>query len=366
MRQSTKRSIRICGASDSALDRRDAFEQVCNSDSQFDVLIGDWLSEGNMPSSVTRKLSGTAAGYETSFLTALTPALPAIARKGIKVIVNAGASDPQGLFNEVRNLLQEKNLSLKVEKFATAPIHAQAYLGSFGITKALEKGADIIIGGRVADASLAIGAAIWWHGWKRDQLSELAAALVAGHLVECSTYVTGGNYSGFKDIPNITNLAYLIVEIGSKGEVIITIGPPQITRTYPMQQPSSDANYPAEDFGPTTRGPLGWLVHSRSGDKGANANVGFWARNAEEYLWLRQLLSISKIQELLGEEYKEARKIDRFELPGLNAVHFLPHNHLDRGINSTSTYDTLGKNLAEYLRARFVDLPVQFLDQGKV
>ena len=68
-------------------------------------------------------------------------------------------------------------------------LFAQAYLGGRGIKKALQSGADIVLCGRVADASPVIGSAAWWHDWKDDQFQELASAFVAGHLLECSTYV---------------------------------------------------------------------------------------------------------------------------------------------------------------------------------
>jgi len=138
--------------------------------------------------------------------------------------------------------------------------------------------------------------------------------------------------------------------------------------TYPSQQPSHDPTDPTDlsSFGETTRGPIGRIVHARSGDKGCNANIGFWVRTAEEYEWLRSLLTISKMQALLGGEYREGNKIDRFELPGLWAVHFLLHDHLDRGVNSTRTYDLLGKNVAEFLRARHVDIPKRFLAAGDI
>lgn len=72
------------------------------------------------------------------------------------------------------------------------------------------------------------------------------------------------------------------------------------------------------------------------------------------------------MKQLLGAEFKEGNKIDRFELPGIYGVHFLLHDHLDRGVNSSSTYDILGKNLGEFLRARYVDLPEKFLLAGKI
>lgn len=102
------------------------------------------------------------------------------------------------------------------------PVAAQAYLGAFGVAKAFESGANIVICGRVADASPTIGGAIWWFNWNRENLPELASALVAGHLVECSTYITGANFSGFKTIPRNEDPGLPIAEIHANGEFLIT------------------------------------------------------------------------------------------------------------------------------------------------
>lgn len=541
--------------------------------------------------------------YERTFLDSLAPALSDIAKYGIKVAVNAGASDVEGLAEATKKLVKDKGLQgklnvawvsgddvlgfvkerLSVNKNASSSssevqenkwqkirnleiksgrlqgfsvfdawmegaevgdevrahlksqpqaselenlctgqklqnwefkdeiIGAQAYLGGLGIAKAFEQGADIVICGRVSDASPVIGATVWWHGWTRDDLDELANAFVAGHMIECSTYVCGGNFAGFKDLSpaDWIDIGYPIAEIGKKGEVVITkqkgtggvvsvdtckaqllyeiqgpwyfnsdvtavlegigfealstnrvrvtgvraeapppttkvgitarggwqaevhwflvgldirekarmmetqirhalgdlsrfhilnftlngtagegaseqnaatvdfrvfaqakrvqdiaparflkpiidlvmvsypggqfhldfrqgipkpvqeyfvclvsqedirhvvhmhdgrvldVAGPAVTRTFPSQQPSEDVSVvEAESFGQTVRGPLGWLVHARSGDKGSNANVGFWTRYRDEYDWLRWLLSTEKIKELLGKEYR--------------------------------------------------------------
>lgn len=71
-------------------------------------------------------------------------------------------------------------------------------------------------------------------------------------------------------------------------------------------------------------------MHSRSGDKSSNANVGFYVRNEDEYDWLRSTLTIAYLKDLLGEEYKGGL-IERFELPNIWGVHFLLFEHLDRG-----------------------------------
>ena len=137
-------------------------------------------------------------------------------------------------------------------------------------------------------------------------------------------------------------------------------------REYPRQQPSYETTSPVplSHFGPTVRLPLGSIVLGRSGDKCSDANVGFFVRHADEWEWLRSLLTIDKIKELLGPEEYTGNPIDRFEMQNVRAVHFLLHDHLDRGYDACSTYDTLGKNVCEYLRAKSVDIPVAFVQRG--
>src|SRR5205085_300812 len=74
------------------------------------------------------------------------------------------------------------------------PLTANAYLGAFGIAAALQAGADVVVTGRVTDASLVVGPAVARHGWSRTSYDELAGATVAGHVIECGTQATGGNY----------------------------------------------------------------------------------------------------------------------------------------------------------------------------
>lgn len=147
----------------------------------------------------------------------------------------------------------------------------------------------------------------------------------------------------------------------------IPIPSPSKTWVYPRQQESYDTASPlsSNSWGETVQAPLGYIVHGRSGDKSSDCNVGFFVRHDDEWDWLRSALSIAKIKELLQDEYKGG-KIDRFEVPALNAVHFLLRDHLDRGANSSSSYDILGKNVCEYLRAKFVGIPKRFLDRGKI
>lgn len=471
--------------------------------------------------------------------------------------MNAGASDPQKLHDQVVSLLKARGLSLNVawiegdevlsvvnqartegqdfrnittgqmlSDWAFEPVYAQCYLGCWGIVEALRAGADIVICGRVADAAPTMAAAAFWHNWTREQYQELAHSLVAGHLIECSFYVTGGNFSGFKALPQgvsvlldppiahvfadgtfevrkhetgsrsgcvsrdtcRSQLLYEIqgkryynsdvvaildqVKIEERGDNVVyvhNIGfekPPPTTKVgltaaggfqaeahyffagldieekaallekqlrsildeksfsklkfttsgVPASNPSSQdaatvdfrifaqsrsetalsqanfirpcfnivmSTYPgatfavdarqalpkpyleyfvtilplsllqhrahlpglgrtidisaptdttpykfqqeidesvelesSSSFGPTTVAPLGYVVHARSGDKSSDCNVGFYVRHDDEFEWLRSLLSVAKVKQLLQDDYNGGR-IERFELPNI-------------------------------------------------
>lgn len=149
---------------------------------------------------------------------------------------------------------------------------------------------------------------------------------------------------------------------------IIDIPPPSNTEPYQKNQRSYETPDPAKlsDFGETKLAPLGYVALGRSGDKASDINVGFFTRRDDEWHWLRTILTVDKIKELLGPADYSGNAIDRFEMPNLRAVHFLLHDHLDRGYNANSKLDTLGKNVCEYLRSKWVEVPIKFLDRGRV
>jgi hypothetical protein len=148
---------------------------------------------------------------------------------------------------------------------------------------------------------------------------------------------------------------------------VVDIPSPQITQEYPREQPSYDTKDPVDlaSFGPTTRAPIGYVAMGRSGDKSSNANLGLFVRHDDEWDWFRTMLSTGKLRELLGKD-DAGRQIDRSEFPNIRAVHFLLKDHLDRGFNSTSSFDSLGKNVCEYIRSKYVDIPNKFLERGRI
>lgn len=585
-----------------------------------DVITGDYLAEANLADSTLPSKAGHP-GWIPSALDGITRSLDLINEKRIKIIVNGGGLDPKGLAIEVDKLIKSKKLKLrlaivegddlmhKVHALLASKsiphldsanpsvklepstldfldpekdmpiVTANAYLGYRAIKKGLDLGADIVICGRVADASPVMAAAAWWHGWQETDYDELAAALVGGHLIECSTYVTGGNFSGAYERPvsDFVDIGCPIAEIAADGGVVVTkhealggfvtedtvkcqllyelqgdiylnsdvkadlsaitvsktstqnrvfvtgvrghppppttklavfyragfqaeillnasgyatdhkwdvqeaqvrerlrawhalddlevldfqrvgvpmedpdcqlasttymrifaqarqaesvrkvaaawnytfmthfpgmhcsldlrtalpkafvayypalipqaeidesvsvfadnawkriiVGPPQ--KTEPLQP---RANYdpshttPLSTFGPTTRRPLGDIALARSGDKGANVNIGLFVRAAEEWTWFQSFMTTDRLKQLMGRDWRDEFHVERVEFPGIRAVHFVVYGLLGRGVSSSRLLDSLGKGFAEFIRARHVDIPVKFLgDRAKL
>ena len=107
--------------------------------------------------------------------------------------------------------------------------------------------------------------------------------------------------------------------------------------------------------------PLGNLVFARSGDKGGNANVGLWVRNAQAWPWLQHFLTTPRLIQLLGGEWKDYFKIERCEFPHIWAVHFVIRGILEDGVSSNKRLDGFAKSIGEFLRARYVELPKELL-----
>jgi hypothetical protein len=100
-------------------------------------------------------------------------------------------------------------------------LSANAYLGCWGIVDALDRGADIVITGRTTDAAVVCGPAAWHHGWDRDDWDALAGAVVAGHVIECGTQATGGNYSFFTEVDGMERVGFPWAEVAADGSMVI-------------------------------------------------------------------------------------------------------------------------------------------------
>ncbi|KAL3474389.1 hypothetical protein BJX99DRAFT_260494 [Aspergillus californicus] len=609
-----------------------------------DFITGDYLAEVNLANNAAAWRAGHHPGYEETAWEGLQQTIDVITEKRIKVIINGGALDPKALAIKVQELVNAKHLDLRVaylsgddlypqvgpnmpttkedlqhldtDNISANPpaltyaflretgkedpipmVSAHAYLGARGIVAGLQDGADIILCGRVADASPVIAAAWFWHSWTETDYNRLAGSLIAGHLIECSAYVTGGNFSGFDndkyDLDDLVEPGFPIAEIDSSGNCVVTkhpgtggfvnvdtvrcqllyelqgtvylnsdvsahigdvvvedagkdrvrisgikgsppppttklavfyqggyeaeillnatgyatskkwdllekqllrsipesavkeletlefqrIGTPSPTPTTqtsstiylrifiasrsqtaigavglalkrislrhfsgfhctldtrtaiprpflayypalikqsdldekinflttvndntsngsirtssiktgnpphyePLKQrenydpPSSLQSQAQEQFtGPTKSIKLGDIVLARSGDKGGNLNIGFFIpanpspnTSAEKtdlgWLWLRTFLTTSRMQELLGDDWREEYCIERVEFPRIHAVHFVVYGILGRGVSSSSRLDGFGKGAADWIRDLTVDVPVEVL-----
>ena len=586
-----------------------------------DVITGDYLAELNLGNDAEAYTKGEHSGWCQTAWDGIEMSAELLAEKKIKVVINGGSLNPKGLALKVHEFVRSKNLDLtvayvegdnllprideilskttddvdlphldknnaniKLEKdsrvFLDHPdrnpiISANAYLGGRAIRKGLEEGADIVICGRVADASPVIGAAAWWHQWKDDDFDALAGALIAGHLIECSSYITGANFAGFYkyDIPQLLNLGLGIVEVEANGDCIVTkhealngfvtadtvkcqflyelqgniylnsdvkadtthiriedVGkdrvrvsgtkgypPPPTTKLAvfykggwqcemlfnatgyatakkwalleaqmrakltewavidkldvldfqwvgrPEENPScqlasttymrvfaqaqdkdavakvlpafainsmqhfagfhssldfrtaipkpyiafypgiieqavlnegvsiiekdssnisrhavgppskTEALAPREDyeptsavdlssFGETVMAPIGDIALGRSGDKGANVNIGLFVQTDQEWEWLRSLLTKAKVKEMMGSDWQDWYHIERVEMSNIKAVHFVVYGPLGRGVTSSKILDALGKGFGEFIRAVHVPIPKKFLE----
>lgn len=626
------RPVRVANASGARGDPAYQMRRQCTL-GDIDFITGDYLAEMNLAENAVAMADGSHEGWEPHAWDGIRTCLDVIVERGIKVVVDGGALNPKGLAEKVADLVREKGwakrcrvayvegddlveevrrgvergevvghldgenqevkgrLAGNVRDFVRGGkgvpgkevVTANAYLGARGIKRGLEEGADIIICGRVADASPVIGAAWYWYGWADGDWDRLAGALVAGHLIECSSYVTGANFSGFDeyDFENLmVDLPFGIVEIDRDGTGVVTkhpgtkgvvnedvvkcqflyelqghiylnsdvtancanikieeVGkdrvrvsgitgspPPPTTKlaifykggyesqllfnatgyataekyrlleaqfrnqlkvhglsdqfqlldfqrlgvpeanprsqhasttylrlfsqadtqetlvgllqcfqeiamqhysgfhlsldtrtalprpylayypglykqndlkesvsiissdtssssssskppqTFPAGHPptyspvSPRASYetasprPLSSFGPTRRARLGDVVLARSGDKGANINIGLFVRRAAHYPWLQSFLTVARMQELMGDDWKpEKYVVERVEFEGLNAVHFVIYGPLGRGVSSCRLLDALGKGFADYIRDKVVDVPESVL-----
>ncbi|MGY1615480.1 acyclic terpene utilization AtuA family protein [Geodermatophilus sp. SYSU D00691] len=585
-----RRPVRIANCSGFYGDRLSAAREMVEG-GPIDVLTGDYLAELTMLILWKARRKDPTAGYARTFLAQLEQVLGTCFERGVKIVTNAGGLHPLGLAEAVGDLAARLGVPARVaavtgddlldrlpelqaagvdlahldtgEKLADSglrPLTANAYLGGWGIAEALAADADVVVCPRVTDASLVVGPAAWWHGWRRTDWDALAGAVAAGHVVECGPQATGGNYAFLDEIRDRRAPGFPIAEVAADGSSVITKHPdtgglvsvgtvtaqllyeiaepayanpdvvahfdtvaltqeapdrvrisgtrgspppdtlkvalnalggyrntmtlvltgldveekaawaeqllfdqlggrgafaetdvrllrfdvpdaptneqatahlritvkdadaekvgrrfsdaavglalggyagfhatspptpesaygvywpalvpadavahavhlPDGTRqtiphppTWPVAPPAEPAPPPAAPAGPTERVPLGRIAGARSGDKGGNANVGFWVRDDDAYAWLAAEITPQRIRELLTEAADLEVRV--FPLPNLRAVNVVVVGLLGEGVASSTRPDAQAKGLGEYLRSRLVDVPAALLRSG--
>lgn len=587
--------LRIANCSGFYGDRLAAAREMVDG-GPIHVLSGDWLAELTMLLLARQRQRNPDAGYARTFVTQMTDVLGDCVERGIRVVTNAGGQNPTGCARAIERICDEAGIDATVAVVlgddlvdrwdalsATHPMHnadtgedlavlgappvtANAYLGGWGVTEALRAGADVVITGRIADAALVLGPAAWHFGWSRDNWDALAGAVVAGHIIECGTQCTGGNYAFFEEVPGLDHPGFPIAEIHADGSSVITkhpgtggmvsvgtvtaqllyevagphyptpdvvarldtveltpdgpdrvrvtgvrglpapdrvkvavnvewgwrnamtfvltgldidakaalveqtlwgeleggrmgvahaqtdllrldhpdptanteamallrvvvadpdrtrvgrafsdtvmgmllasypgmfttspptdatpvgvywpvllpwsvvscevhvgghelvIPPPPVTAPAPSDEPVTSPAVtgpagPARDWGsePSVPLPLGRIAGARSGDKGGNANVGFWAVSPEAHDWLSWFLTAERVRSLLGPEAADL-SVERYDFANLAAINFVVRGLLGRGVAATTRFDSQAKGLGEFLRSRVVSVPTR-------
>jgi len=222
-------TIRIANASGFYGDRPEAFRELLET-ADVDVITGDYLAELTMLILARDKAKDPATGYARTFVAQFQDCMELAADRKVRLVVNAGGLNPAGLAARLREL---SNLSIAhvegddlthrgTELGLGKPLAANAYLGAFGIAECLKRGADVVVTGRVTDASLVVGPAAARYDWSPQDLDKIAGAMAAGHVIECGTQATGGNYAFFRTIDNLDHPGFPIAEIEPDGSSVIT------------------------------------------------------------------------------------------------------------------------------------------------
>ncbi|WP_229873499.1 acyclic terpene utilization AtuA family protein [Streptomyces cirratus] len=201
----------------------------------LDVLTGDYLAELTMLILGRDRLKNRELGYAKTFLRQMEQNLGLAHERGVRIVTNAGGLNPAGLADAIRELAAKTGVPVTVAHvegddltpYASArgdALTANAYLGGAGIAACLRAGADVVVAGRVTDAALVSGPAAWWFDWAPDDFDRLAGAVVAGHVLECGTQATGGNYAFFTR-HDVGRPGFPLAEVCEDGSSVITKHP---------------------------------------------------------------------------------------------------------------------------------------------
>jgi hypothetical protein len=233
--------VRIGNCSGFYGDRHAAMREMLTG-GDLDYVTGDYLAELTMLILARDRAKSADRGYAKTFLSQLEECLGLALDRGVRIVANAGGLNPAGLATAVRALAERLGLQATVAHVegddlvaragelglgaATSgggtPLAANAYLGAWGIVDCLNSGADVVVTGRVTDASVIVGPAAAHFGWARDDYDCLAGAVAAGHVIECGVQATGGNFAFFTEVPDLTHAGLPLAEIYDNGGSVIT------------------------------------------------------------------------------------------------------------------------------------------------
>jgi hypothetical protein len=219
-----------------------------------DYLTFDYLAEITMSIMQKARMKNPELGYATDFVKLVGRIIKTCKDKNIKIIANAGGVNPKGCLEAIKKIIRDQNITgVKIaivegddilaqlpelmasgEKFSNLETgediatvreritSANVYIGAKPIADALAQGADIVVTGRASDPSLVVAPLIYEFGWSMDDYDKLAAGTIMGHTIECGPQCTGGNYTNWREVPDMARIGYPIVEAYADGSFVVT------------------------------------------------------------------------------------------------------------------------------------------------
>jgi hypothetical protein len=227
------RPLRIgCGAGYSGDRIEPALELVERGN--LDVIVFECLAERTIALAQQAKARDAETGFDPMLEERMEAILPEARRRSVRIITNMGAANPGAAALRVRAVASKLGVggfTIAVvtgddvrNLIGTNCVSANAYLGAEPIVEAMQRGADVVITGRVADPSLFLAPIAAHHGWSRDDWTLAGRGTLVGHLLECAGQITGGYFAdpGVKDVAGLARLGFPLAEVDADGTAIIT------------------------------------------------------------------------------------------------------------------------------------------------
>jgi Acyclic terpene utilisation family protein AtuA len=244
------RTIRIGSGAGYSGDRIEPAVELAEK-GDIDYLVFECLGERTVALAQQARLKNPDSGYDPLLEERMRAVLPLCAAKGIKIVTNMGAANPEAAAKKTAEIVRTLGLSslkiaaivgddvldackqgdLPILEFAGSVkqlgnriVSANAYLGAEPMAEALSAGADVVITGRASDPALFLAPMIHAFGWAMDDWNILGKGTVAGHLLECAGQITGGYFAdpGYKDVEGLARLGFPIGEVGEDGSLVVT------------------------------------------------------------------------------------------------------------------------------------------------
>jgi hypothetical protein len=244
------RRVRLGAGSGFSGDRIEPAVELAR-DGEIDYLVFECLAERTIALAQLARMHNPELGYDPLLEARMRAVLPPCAARGVKIVSNMGAANPEAAASRIAGLCAELGLKklriatvagddvldlirardcrieetgLPVSAMAERIVSANAYLGAAPIADALAQGADIVITGRVSDPALFLGPLMHEFGWRADDWTRLGRGVLAGHLLECAGQITGGYFAdpGIKDVPGLARLGFPIGIVDEDGEIVVT------------------------------------------------------------------------------------------------------------------------------------------------